>query len=230
MVQECGHLQIAHVGVRQSELLPHCHCQRCDALGMSGRHHASELGCHGQGFDRLPVRAGRLVEPFERVPGGEQWRGEQQRSPDSDPSVTVDAPVADRHQHARRGDRQPGEPAPGLERRAEAEQPARAHVDQQLRARGGRERAEHRRDLLAPAEEVPRALVRGVRRRRDRDAFDEDRESPGTAAVGSAQQDRHELRAEYGDRVLAQAERRRQHDEHRVRERQCAAILEPQRQ
>ena len=56
---------------------------------------------------------------------------------------------------------------------------ARADVDEQLRRRGGRERSEHRRDLLAPADEMPRALVRGVGRGRDRDA--------GTAKISSRQ-------------------------------------------
>jgi len=138
MVQECGHLEIAYVGGRQSELLPDRRCQGRHPLGVARRHQPSELGSHRQRFDRLTVRAGGVVQTFERIPGGEQRRGEEQRSPDTHAAVTVDAAVADRHQHARRGNRQPGQPAPGREGRTEPEQGARADVDQQLRRRGCR--------------------------------------------------------------------------------------------
>ena len=62
-------------------------------------HEAAELRSHRECFDRLPVRAGRGVEALERVPRGEQRRGEQQRPPDPDLPVAVDSAVADVHEH-----------------------------------------------------------------------------------------------------------------------------------
>ena len=173
MVQERGHLEVAHVGGRQAELLAHRRRQRRDPLGVTGRHEPAELGRHRERFDRLTVRAGRGVEPFERVPGGEQRRGEEQRSPDADAPVAVDAAVADRHQHARRRDRQPREPAPRPRTTRRAGTPcSRVTSTTSCATAAAASATEHRRDLLALADEVPRALVRGEGRGRDRHAHD----------------------------------------------------------
>lgn len=116
------------------------------------------------------------------------------------------------------------------ERRAQPQHLARGDIDDELRERGRRQREQHGRDFLALADEMPRALVGGVGGGSNGHAHAEDLQPPGAVAVGDPEQDRHQLRAEHGDRVLAQCERRREHDQHRVRERERAAVFETQRQ
>ena len=165
---------------REAELLAHRRRKRRDPLRVAGRNQAAELGRHRERFDRLAVRAGRGVEALERVPRCEQRRGEQQRTPDADPPVTVDAAVADRHQHARRRDREPGEPAarPRTTRRA-ATPCARATSTTNLRDRGrGRARRAPPRPSLGEPTRSAHASVRAERRGRDQEPLDEDRDAP----------------------------------------------------
>ncbi len=91
------------------------------------------------------------------------------------------------------------------------------------------ERDQHRRDLLASTDEMPGRDIGGVRCGRDDRVHPDDDEVTDPLLIGDAQQDRCELGARHRDRVLAQAERRGQHHEDRVRERDDAAIFEPER-
>ena len=102
VVEQRRGLERLELVTREAELAPGRHRERRDTLRVALTHDAAELGCRAERADRLVVRGADDVELLVRVPRREQRDREDRRSPETHAAGTVDAPIADCHEHRAR--------------------------------------------------------------------------------------------------------------------------------
>jgi len=161
MVEERSHLEISDFGSGKPELFAIGRSQRGDRARRAGRNHAAELRAIAKLRSSGGTSASRsrgVRTPYQAASKGVR----QQRSPQTENCRPRRRRVPIANQHPRRRDRQTRRRRLGSRRCTELGTPCCGDVDHELRTRGGRERDEVRRDLLASTDEMPCTFVRGV--------------------------------------------------------------------
>ena len=171
---------------------------------------------------------GGRVEPFECVPSREERRREQQRTPNAD------AALRRRHRDSRSPStfpttRSPTTPTGRGVKDAPSRHDSHADVGHDLSKRRRTERREPRRRRCRGRTEFHDATdTRPTSRPRRRNARRGSRDAMGRDPTWRSRT--NALGAHDRDQVLVHPERRPQHHEHRVREREGTAVFESQHQ